>query len=156
MTAKAHEVIVPLTGKERAQIERVQMNELTPEYRVTTRLEEVAQGLTKEQAVMESQRCLNCKALTSHGFPTKASGPLELSSSSFNCSNTGAGAYLDPQQESTSSAVRESLRELSKAAPPTCKTPLTFPLSSRYRHRAVTLPPDEAFQRTSSRRLHAI
>ena len=50
-----------MTAKERAQIERVQMNELTPEYRVTTRLEEVAQGLTKEQAVLESQRCLNCK-----------------------------------------------------------------------------------------------
>ena len=44
-----------MTAKERAQIERVQMNELTPEYRVTTRLEEVAQGLTKEQAVLESQ-----------------------------------------------------------------------------------------------------
>ena len=50
-----------MTAKERAQIERVQMNELSPEYRVTTRLEEVAQGLTKEQAVLESQRCLNCK-----------------------------------------------------------------------------------------------
>ena len=50
-----------MTAKERAQIERVKMNELTPEYRVTTRLEEVAQGLTKEQAVTESQRCLNCK-----------------------------------------------------------------------------------------------
>lgn len=50
-----------MTAKERAQIERVQMNELTPAYRVTTRLEEVAQGLNKEQAVLESQRCLNCK-----------------------------------------------------------------------------------------------
>ena len=50
-----------MTAKERAQIERVQMNELSPAYRVTTRLEEVAQGLTEEQAVMESQRCLNCK-----------------------------------------------------------------------------------------------
>lgn len=37
------------------------MPELDPAYRVTTRLEEVAQGLTEEQAVLESQRCLNCK-----------------------------------------------------------------------------------------------
>lgn len=50
-----------MTNKERMQIERVKMNELTPEYRVTTRLEEVAQGLNAEQAVLEAQRCLNCK-----------------------------------------------------------------------------------------------
>lgn len=50
-----------MTNKERMQIERVKMNELAPEYRVTTRLEEVAQGLNKEQAVLEAQRCLNCK-----------------------------------------------------------------------------------------------
>ena len=50
-----------MTNKERMQIERVKMNELAPEYRVKTRLEEVAQGLTREQAVLESERCLNCK-----------------------------------------------------------------------------------------------
>lgn len=52
---------ITMTNKERMSIERVQMNELSPEYRVTTRLEEVAQGLTAEQAVLESQRCLHCK-----------------------------------------------------------------------------------------------
>lgn len=38
-------------NKERADIPRVKMNELDPEYRSRTRLEEVNLGLTKEQAM---------------------------------------------------------------------------------------------------------
>ena len=49
-----------MNAKERAAIERVKMPELTPEYRVTTFTEEVQQGLTKEQAVLEAKRCLDC------------------------------------------------------------------------------------------------
>ena len=47
-------------NKERADIPRVKMNELDPEYRSHTRLEEVNLGLTKEQAMQEAQRCLDC------------------------------------------------------------------------------------------------
>lgn len=36
------------------------MNELDPEYRSRTRLEEVNLGLTKEQAMQEAERCLDC------------------------------------------------------------------------------------------------
>ena len=46
-----------MSPKERAAIERVKMPELTPEYRVTTFTEEVQQGLTKEMAMCEAQRC---------------------------------------------------------------------------------------------------
>ncbi len=47
-------------NKERMEIPRVTMNELDPEYRSYTRLEEVNLGLTKEQAMQEAQRCLDC------------------------------------------------------------------------------------------------
>lgn len=47
-------------NKERTDIPRVRMNELDPEYRSHTRLEEVNLGLTKEQAMQEAQRCLDC------------------------------------------------------------------------------------------------
>lgn len=47
-------------NKERTDIPRVEMNELDPEYRSHTRLEEVNLGLTKEQAMQEAQRCLDC------------------------------------------------------------------------------------------------
>lgn len=47
-------------NKERADIPRVEMNELDAEYRSHTRLEEVNLGLTPEQAVQEAQRCLDC------------------------------------------------------------------------------------------------
>lgn len=47
-------------NKERTDIPRVKMNELDPEYRSHTRLEEVNLGLTKEQAMREAQRCLDC------------------------------------------------------------------------------------------------
>lgn len=46
--------------KERMAIKRVQMPELDPEYRATTRLEEVNKGLTKEMAIQEAHRCLDC------------------------------------------------------------------------------------------------
>ena len=46
--------------KERTQIERVVMPELDPVYRATTRTEEVNIGLTKEMAMTEAKRCLDC------------------------------------------------------------------------------------------------
>lgn len=46
--------------KERMAIPRVKMPELDPEYRATTRLEEVNKGLTKEMAMQEAHRCLDC------------------------------------------------------------------------------------------------
>ena len=48
------------TAKERTTIERVKMPELSAEYRVTTLTEEVNSGLTREQAVREATRCLDC------------------------------------------------------------------------------------------------
>ena len=49
-----------MRAKERTQIERQKMPELDPVYRATTRTEEVNQGLTKEQALTEAKRCLDC------------------------------------------------------------------------------------------------
>ena len=46
--------------KERTAIPRVVMPELDPVYRATTRTEEVNQGLTKEMALTEAKRCLDC------------------------------------------------------------------------------------------------
>ena len=46
--------------KERTAIQRVIMPELDPVYRSTTRLEEVNKGLTKEMAMTEAKRCLDC------------------------------------------------------------------------------------------------
>ncbi len=46
--------------KERTAIPRVVMPELDPVYRATTRLEEVNKGLTKEMALTEAKRCLDC------------------------------------------------------------------------------------------------
>ncbi|MDE6352108.1 MAG: NADPH-dependent glutamate synthase [Muribaculaceae bacterium] len=48
-----------MTAKERTSIPRARMNELDPEYRVTCN-EEVNQGLSAEQAHLESRRCLDC------------------------------------------------------------------------------------------------
>ena len=55
--------VEPFTGtaKDRVAIPRVQMPELRPEVRVKSLHEEVNQGLTFDQAIMESHRCLNCK-----------------------------------------------------------------------------------------------
>jgi len=49
-----------MKAKERTDIPRVHMPELDPEYRSHTRLEEVNLGLTKEQAMLEAKRCLDC------------------------------------------------------------------------------------------------
>lgn len=63
-------------NKERTDIPRVAMNELDPEYRSHTRLEEVNLGLTKEQAVQEAQRCLDCPNPTCmQGCPVNISIP---------------------------------------------------------------------------------
>ncbi len=49
------------TAKDRVAIPRVKMPELRPEVRVKSLHEEVNQGLTFDQAITESHRCLNCK-----------------------------------------------------------------------------------------------
>ena len=46
-------------NKDRINISRTEMNELTPDYRITCN-EEVNQGLTREQALIEASRCLDC------------------------------------------------------------------------------------------------
>ena len=46
--------------KDRTAIERCVMNELAPDYRRHSRREEVNQGLTEEQALLEAKRCLDC------------------------------------------------------------------------------------------------
>ncbi len=48
-----------MTAKERTSIPRAKMNELDPDYRVTCN-DEVNQGLSQEQALVESRRCLDC------------------------------------------------------------------------------------------------
>lgn len=55
--------VAPFEGKakDRVAIPRVKMNELAPEVRIKSLYDEVNQGLTFEQAVTESHRCLNCK-----------------------------------------------------------------------------------------------
>jgi len=47
-------------AKERMAIPRVQMTELEPAYRARKLREEVNQGLTPDQALVEAQRCLDC------------------------------------------------------------------------------------------------
>lgn len=49
-----------LKAKERSNIERCHMSELDAAYRSHSRKEEVNQGLTKEQAITEAKRCLDC------------------------------------------------------------------------------------------------
>ncbi|KAA6324940.1 Glutamate synthase [NADPH] small chain [termite gut metagenome] len=49
-----------MKAKERMSIPRVHMNELNAEYRSHSRKEEVNRGLTKEQALTEAKRCLDC------------------------------------------------------------------------------------------------
>ena len=58
-----HPSVLPFEGKpkDRVAIPRVKMPELRPEVRVKSLHEEVNQGLTFEQAITESHRCLNCK-----------------------------------------------------------------------------------------------
>ena len=55
------ESVRPLTAKERAALPRVRMNEVAPSVRVQSLHTEVNRGLTLQQALQESKRCLNCK-----------------------------------------------------------------------------------------------
>lgn len=67
-----------MKATERKKIERVQMPELDPIYRATTRLEEVNIGLTPEMALLEAKRCLDC------GKPTCVEGcPVNINIPSF-------------------------------------------------------------------------
>ncbi len=62
--------------KERTAIERVKMPELDPLYRATTRTEEVNIGLTKEMALTEAKRCLDCpKPTCMEGCPVSINIP---------------------------------------------------------------------------------
>ncbi len=75
--------------KERTLIERCKMGELDPVYRATTRLEEVNIGLTVEQALTESKRCLDCKN------PTCMEGcPVSINIPSF-IKNIERGQFLE-------------------------------------------------------------
>lgn len=70
------ELRASMTAKERTAIERVKMPELDPLYRATTRTEEVNIGLTKEMALTEAKRCLDCpKPTCMEGCPVSINIP---------------------------------------------------------------------------------
>ncbi len=74
--------------KERTAIERVKMPELDAAYRATTRTEEVNKGLTKEMALTEAKRCLDCPK------PTCVEGcPVNINIPSF-VKNIERGQFL--------------------------------------------------------------
>lgn len=74
--------------KDRKGIARVQMPELDPAYRATTRTEEVNLGLTKEMAMTEAKRCLDCAK------PTCVEGcPVNINIPSF-IKNIERGQFL--------------------------------------------------------------
>ena len=74
--------------KERKSIARVQMPELDPTYRATNRTEEVNLGLTKEMAMTEAKRCLDCAK------PTCVEGcPVNINIPSF-IKNIERGQFL--------------------------------------------------------------
>ena len=88
-----------LKAKDRGLIERCVMPELDPVYRSTTRTEEVNQGLSKEQAMREAQRCLDC------ANPTCMEGcPVNINIPSF-IKNIERGEFLEAAKvlKSTSS-----------------------------------------------------
>ena len=75
--------------KERTAIPRCPMNELDPVYRATTRTEEVNTGYTKEQAMTEAKRCLDC------ANPTCMQGcPVSINIPSF-IKNVERGEFLE-------------------------------------------------------------
>ncbi len=83
------EIRKSMKAKERTQIERVKMPELDPIYRATTRVEEVNMGLTKEQAMTEAKRCLDC------ANPTCMQGcPVNINIPSF-IKNIERGEFLN-------------------------------------------------------------
>lgn len=70
------ELRASMKAKERTTIERVKMPELDPLYRATTRTEEVNIGLTKEMALTEAKRCLDCpKPTCMEGCPVSINIP---------------------------------------------------------------------------------
>ena len=70
------ELRASMKAKERTAIERVKMPELDPLYRATTRTEEVNIGLTKEMALTEAKRCLDCpKPTCMEGCPVSINIP---------------------------------------------------------------------------------
>lgn len=77
-----------MKSKDRKSIARVQMPELDPAYRATTRTEEVNLGLTKEMAMTEAKRCLDCAK------PTCVEGcPVNINIPSF-IKNIERGQFL--------------------------------------------------------------
>lgn len=77
-----------MKAKERTEIDRVVMPELAPDYRATTRTEEVNTGLTPEMAVQEAKRCLDC------ANPTCMTGcPVSINIPSF-IKNIERGEFL--------------------------------------------------------------
>ena len=77
-----------MKAKERTAIARVKMPELDPVYRATTRTEEVNVGLTKEMALTEAKRCLDCPK------PTCVEGcPVNINIPSF-VKNIERGQFL--------------------------------------------------------------
>ena len=77
-----------LSAKERKSIERVKMPELDSEYRSRTRNEEVNIGLSREMALTEAKRCLDC------GKPSCVEGcPVGIDIPSF-VKNIERGQFL--------------------------------------------------------------
>ena len=77
-----------MKNKERTEIARVEMNELDGEYR-SHNSEEVNQGLTEEQALIEAKRCLDCPN------PSCMNGcPVSINIPSF-IKNIERGEYLN-------------------------------------------------------------
>ncbi|MDO5447141.1 MAG: bifunctional dihydroorotate dehydrogenase B NAD binding subunit/NADPH-dependent glutamate synthase [Prevotellaceae bacterium] len=83
------ELRASMKAKDRTAMNRVVMPELAPEYRATTRTEEVNTGLTAEMAVNEAKRCLDC------ANPTCITGcPVGIDIPSF-IKNIERGHFLD-------------------------------------------------------------
>ena len=119
-------------NKERTDIPRVEMNELDPEYRSHTRLEEVNLGLTKEQAMQEAQRCLDCPN------PTCMEGcPVSINIPTF-IKNIERGEFLE---------AAKVLKETS-ALPAVCSRGM-----SRRRNSVAQMYPPEDEESSGSHRL---